>query len=38
MRNKECNRKNYFKSKKLAPANYLIVCEGKQTEPNYFEG
>lgn len=20
----------------VAPANYLIVCEGKQTEPNYF--
>lgn len=38
MRNKECNRKNHFKSKKLAPANYLIVCEGKQTEPNYFKG
>ena len=38
MRNKECNRNNHFRSKKLAPANYLIVCEGKQTEPNYFEG
>ena len=23
---------------KVAPANYLIVCEGKQTEPNYFNG
>lgn len=34
MRNKEYSRK----SKKLAPANYLIVCEGKQTEPNYFNG
>lgn len=22
----------------VAPANYLIVCEGKQTEPNYFNG
>ena len=22
----------------IAPANYLIVCEGKQTEPNYFNG
>lgn len=22
----------------VAPANYLIVCEGKQTEPNYFDG
>ena len=38
MRSKECNRKNHFKSKKLAPANYLIVCEGEQTEPNYFKG
>ena len=22
----------------VAPANYLIICEGKQTEPNYFNG
>ena len=22
----------------MAPANYLIICEGKQTEPNYFNG
>ena len=22
----------------VAPANYLIVCEGKQTESNYFNG
>ncbi len=22
----------------VAPSNYLIVCEGKQTEPNYFNG
>jgi hypothetical protein len=22
----------------IAPANYLIICEGKQTEPNYFNG
>lgn len=34
MRNKEYFRKN--RNKRLAPANYLIVCEGKQTEPNYF--
>lgn len=38
MRNKEYSRKGKVKSKKLAPANYLIVCEGKQTEPNYFNG
>ncbi len=38
MRNKEYSRKSKLKSKKLAPANYLIVCEGKQTEPNYFNG
>lgn len=38
MRDKECSRKSKLKSKKLAPANYLIVCEGKQTEPNYFNG
>lgn len=38
MRDKEHSRKCKLKSKKLAPANYLIVCEGKQTEPNYFNG
>ena len=38
MRNKEYKRNTRLKSKKLAPANYLIVCEGKQTEPNYFNG
>lgn len=27
-----------LKVKKLAPANYLIVCEGTATEPNYFNG
>ena len=32
------SRKDRVKSKRLAPANYLIVCEGKQTEPNYFKG
>ncbi|SNX53709.1 RloB family protein [Thermoanaerobacterium sp. RBIITD] len=25
-------------AKKRAPNRYLIVCEGKKTEPNYFEG
>jgi len=24
--------------RKLAPYRYLIVCEGKKTEPNYFQG
>lgn len=38
MKKQEYSRKSKFKSKKLAPANYLIVCEGKQTEPNYFKG
>lgn len=36
--NKNISRKDKVKSKKLAPANYLIVCEGKKTEPNYFNG
>lgn len=36
--NRNISRKDKLKSKKLAPANYLIVCEGKQTEPNYFNG
>lgn len=34
MKNKEFKRK----IRKQAPTNYLIVCEGKQTEPNYFNG
>lgn len=38
MRNKEYKRNIKLKSKKLSPANFLIVCEGKQTEPNYFNG
>lgn len=38
MKDKEYSRKGKLKSKMLAPANYLIVCEGKQTEPNYFNG
>ena len=38
MKNNNIPRKDRVKSKKRAPANYLIVCEGKQTEPNYFEG
>ena len=37
MRNKERSR-NKVESKKLAPPNYLIICEGKETEPNYFNG
>ena len=36
--NKNISRKDRLKSKKLEPANYLIACEGKQTEPNYFNG
>ena len=38
MRNNNISRKDRLKSKRLAPANYLIVCEGKKTEPNYFNG
>lgn len=37
MRNHNRSR-NKVDSKKLAPPNYLIVCEGKETEPNYFNG
>lgn len=32
------NRRNKVGTKKLAPPNYLIICEGKETEPNYFNG
>lgn len=38
MKNNNISRKNRLKSKRQAPANYLIVCEGKKTEPNYFNG
>ena len=38
MKKQEYSRKSKFKSKKLEPANYLIVCERIQTEPNYFKG
>ena len=36
--NRNISRKDKLKSKRQAPANYLIVCEGKKTEPNYFNG
>ena len=38
MKNNNISRRNKLKSKRRAPANYLIVCEGKKTEPNYFNG
>ena len=38
MKNNNILRKDKLKSKRLAPANYLIVCEGRKTEPNYFNG
>lgn len=27
-----------YNNRKLAPYRYLIVCEGEETEPNYFKG
>ena len=38
MKNNNISRKDRLKSKRQAPANYLIVCEGKKTVPNYFNG
>ena len=38
MKDKNVSKRRNFKSKKLAPANYLIVCEGTATKPNYFNG
>lgn len=38
MKNNNISRKDRLKSRRQAPANYLIVCEGKKTEPNYFNG
>lgn len=37
MRNNNKSR-NKVGTKNIAPPNYLIVCEGKETEPNYFNG
>ena len=36
MRNNK--NKNKVGTRRLAPPNYLIICEGKETEPNYFNG
>ena len=38
MRNNTVSRKDRLRSKRRAPTNYLIICEGKKTEPNYFNG
>ena len=38
MKNNNISRKDKLKSKRQAPANYLIVCEVRKTEPNYFNG
>ena len=38
MKKNNISRKDRLKSKRQAPANYLIVCEGKKTEPNDFNG
>ena len=35
MRDKEYSRKSKLKSKRLAPANYLIVCEMKNINEKY---
>ena len=37
-RNNKVSRKDRLRSRRRAPANYLIVCEGKKTETNYFNG
>lgn len=36
--NKERQRRKDKILRKLRPYNYLIVSEGKETEPNYFNG
>ena len=38
MTNNSRLKKERLSSRRLAPCNYLIVCEGKKTEPNYFNG
>ena len=38
MRSREVNNRRSIGKRKLAPENYLIMCEGEETEPNYFAG
>ena len=38
MKNNYVTRKDKIKSKRLAPANYLIVCEGGRQEECQEEG
>lgn len=37
-RRKGARKKRKENSREIAPYRYLIVCEGKKTEPNYFNG
>lgn len=38
MRSREVVNARVIGKRKIAPENYLIMCEGKETEPNYFNG
>ena len=39
MRKKSIQSRNVkSKTRKILPPNYLIVCEGKETEPKYIKG
>lgn len=38
MWSREVNNRRSIGKRKLAPENYLIMCEGEETEPNYFAG
>lgn len=38
MRSREVINTRVIGRRKIAPENYLIMCEGKETEPNYFNG
>lgn len=38
MRSREVVNAKAIGKRQIAPENFLIVCEGKETEPNYFKG
>lgn len=38
MRSREVINTRAIGKRQIAPENFLIMCEGKETEPNYFNG
>lgn len=38
MKSREVINTRTIGKRQIAPENFLIMCEGKETEPNYFNG